>query len=121
MYEQAASTDGSTLSITVRDHGRGVPEASVGGLFPRYGGNGTAGSVGLGLWIVREPARAHGGDLTYAPADPGASFVITLPPRATARRTADRDMRDRAWNLVAPARSAAVKRSGCRRRGCRRR
>ncbi len=74
-----AEAGGSTVSIAVRDHGRGVPEASVGGLFTRYGGSGAANSAGLGLWIVRELARAHGGDLTYEPADPGARFVITLP------------------------------------------
>jgi signal transduction histidine kinase len=30
---------------------------------------------------VRELARAHGGELTYEPADPGARFVLTLPDR----------------------------------------
>ncbi|GAA3213321.1 sensor histidine kinase [Dactylosporangium siamense] len=73
-----ASVHASTLSIRVRDHGPGVPAAAVGALFSRYGGSG-GDSVGLGLWIVRELARAHGGDLTYEPADPGACFVITLP------------------------------------------
>jgi signal transduction histidine kinase len=81
----AAATDGSTLSIAVRDHGPGVPEASVGALFSRYSGNGGAHSAGLGLWIVRELARAHGGDLTYEPAEPGARFVITLPQPAAAQ------------------------------------
>ncbi|GGL14103.1 HAMP domain-containing histidine kinase [Planomonospora parontospora] len=33
----------------------------------------------LGLWITREPARAHGGDAFYAPADPGSRFTVTLP------------------------------------------
>lgn len=77
----AAAVDGPATAITVRDHGPGVPPAAVGALFTRYGGGG-AGSVGLGLWIVRELARAHGGDLTYEPADPGARFVITLPDRS---------------------------------------
>ena len=67
------------------DHGRGVPEASVGGLSTRVWRQRHRGSVGLGLWIVRELARAHGGDLTYAPDHPGASFVITLPRRAPAQ------------------------------------
>jgi signal transduction histidine kinase len=36
-------------------------------------------SVGLGLWIVRLLAQAHGGDAVHRPADPGSEFVITLP------------------------------------------
>ena len=36
-------------------------------------------SVGLGLWIVRLLAQAHGGDAAYRPAGPGSEFVITLP------------------------------------------
>ena len=36
-------------------------------------------SVGLGLWIVRQLARAHGGDAGYEEAGPGARIVVTLP------------------------------------------
>jgi signal transduction histidine kinase len=66
--------------ITVRDHGAGVPDSVVPHLFSRFGSTGdNPQSVGLGLWIVRELARAHGGDVHYEPADPGASFTVTLP------------------------------------------
>ncbi|MGI5240921.1 sensor histidine kinase [Dactylosporangium sp. CA-139066] len=74
----AATTSGATVDVTVRDHGDGVPADRRDQLFERYAGGG-ADSVGLGLWIARELARAHGGDARYEPADPGACFVVTLP------------------------------------------
>lgn len=69
--------DGS-VRIEVRDHGPGIPQPRRDRLFTRFGSTG-AGSVGLGLWIARELTRAHGGDLTYHAADPGACFRLTLP------------------------------------------
>lgn len=38
-------------------------------------------SVGLGLWIVRRLVSAHGGEVGYARADPGACFTVTPPLR----------------------------------------
>jgi nitrogen-specific signal transduction histidine kinase len=35
--------------------------------------------VGLGLALARELVQAHGGEVTWLPADPGAVFVLTLP------------------------------------------
>ncbi|GAA2385697.1 HAMP domain-containing sensor histidine kinase [Dactylosporangium salmoneum] len=77
----AASADGAAVDLSVRDHGTGVPDDKRAALFERYapGAGGTPGSVGLGLWIVRELARAHGGDARYEPAEPGARFVVRLP------------------------------------------
>ncbi|GGK83192.1 hypothetical protein Ppa06_42260 [Planomonospora parontospora subsp. parontospora] len=73
------ATDGM-VAIRVRDHGSGVPEVVRGVLFSRFSHTNTVpDSVGLGLWITRELARAHGGDVTYSPADPGARFTVTLP------------------------------------------
>lgn len=37
------------------------------------------GGIGLGLPIARSTARAHGGDVTLAPADPGLTATVTLP------------------------------------------
>ncbi|GAT64439.1 two-component system sensor histidine kinase [Planomonospora sphaerica] len=83
----AGRGDGELLAVHVRDHGPGIPEDRRSLLFSRFSGAGaTPGSVGLGLWITRELARAHGGDAFYAPADPGSRFTVTLPAagRATA-------------------------------------
>ncbi|MEV4709668.1 HAMP domain-containing sensor histidine kinase [Actinoplanes sp. NPDC049316] len=73
--------DGVTDRLEVRDHGPGVPEERRSRLFTRFAAGGAEG-VGLGLWIVRELARAHGGEARYEPADPGARMVITFPALA---------------------------------------
>jgi signal transduction histidine kinase len=79
----ATRVDGQVL-LAVRDHGGGVPEARRDGLFGRYSAVGPdRDSVGLGLWIVRELAEAHGGEVRYEPAAPGARFVVALPAPQT--------------------------------------
>lgn len=74
----SAAVRGARVRVCVRDHGDGVADPTT--LFTRFSGTQSdADSVGLGLWIVRELAQAHGGDAHYEPAAPGARFVITLP------------------------------------------
>ena len=73
--------DGS-VEIRVADHGAGVSETMRGRLFERFATGMEHGGTGLGLFIVRELARAHHGDATYAPPGrtyPLGSFLITLP------------------------------------------
>lgn len=75
-----ATTIGERVELTVRDHGAGVPGEQLPRLFTQFGtGQSDPGSMGLGLWIVRQLALAHGGDVRYEPANPGACFVLTLP------------------------------------------
>jgi signal transduction histidine kinase len=75
-----AEADGNSVRISVRDHGAGVPDLRRGALFDRFGPTSPdRASVGLGLWIVRELAGAHGGHVEYAPAMPGAVFTVVLP------------------------------------------
>ena len=69
--------------LEVRDHGPGVPAAQERSLFQRFA-TGTRSGTGLGLFIVRELARAHGGEARYENAHPGARFIVTLPAHATA-------------------------------------
>jgi signal transduction histidine kinase len=71
--------DAVTAVLSVRDHGRGVPADEVPQLFERFTADDDPSSVGLGLWIVRLLAEAHGGTVHYEPADPGARFVVRLP------------------------------------------
>ena len=62
-----------------------------GQLFEEFAGSEEAGSVGLGLAIVWQLVTAHGGTVTYEEADPGARFVVRLPPEPVVTATeADR-------------------------------
>ena len=72
--EAVAADD--AVRIIVRDSGAGVPEAVRPRLFERFV-TGRPGGSGLGLYIVRELARAQGGDASYNADD--NSFVVTLP------------------------------------------
>jgi PAS domain S-box-containing protein len=67
---------GDTVDVVVRDAGAGVSEDMRGRLFERFA-TGAAHGAGLGLYLVRELARAHGGEARYRAADGG--FVISLP------------------------------------------
>ncbi len=71
---------GATVEIVVADAGPGVAAEVRDRLFERFAtGSGRSGT-GLGLFIVRELARAHGGDAWYvASGADGAHFVLSLP------------------------------------------
>jgi PAS domain S-box-containing protein len=71
------ATGGTPVEITVHDSGNGVPDELQGRLFDRFATS-SSGGTGLGLFLVRELARAHGGDASYRPED--RAFVLTLPP-----------------------------------------
>ena len=75
----------STVDITVRDHGPGLPEAALQEVmqpFVRMDGSRhrNHGGVGLGLSIARDIARRHNGDLVLSNAnDGGLCAVLKLP------------------------------------------
>jgi signal transduction histidine kinase len=76
----SATADGDAVELRVRDHGVGVPDLEVDRLFDRFSSaDHSPQSVGLGLWIVRLLTEAHGGDVRYEDAAPGATFVVRLP------------------------------------------
>ena len=64
------------------DAGPGVPAELVPRLFERFAIGGPAGGTGLGLYLVREIARGHGGQAEYHPPRPGhpTAFEISLLP-----------------------------------------
>jgi PAS domain S-box-containing protein len=74
------------VAIVVRDAGSGIPEELRTKLFERFATSGEGGT-GLGLYIVRELARAQGGDASYRVED--QAFVITLPKHAPTEMRAD--------------------------------
>ena len=80
--------DGKGAAVVVSDHGIGIDEQDFPVLFTRFGrirrDPAAAGipGTGLGLYLARELARAHGGDVSVV-SRPGAGsvFTLTLPLR----------------------------------------
>lgn len=66
--------------LCVRDHGDGIPEATLPNLFERFyraDNAGSASGLGLGLYIARMLVEAHGGRI-WATSEPGAGSVFTI-------------------------------------------
>jgi two-component system OmpR family sensor kinase len=83
--EVTVTTTGEQVSISVRDHGRGIPPEARERLFERFwrreGGRerGKAGA-GLGLAIVHGVVHAHRGSIEVRDAEGGGSeFLVKLP------------------------------------------
>ena len=75
----AALTSATEVRISVADEGAGVPAEFVPHLFDRYSRSRTASAhgAGLGLSVVQDLVRAHGGEVSYDGAT--RAFVLTLP------------------------------------------
>jgi two-component system OmpR family sensor kinase len=87
--ELSVARNGEEVSVSVRDHGPGLPADAAESIFDRFwraeGGRerGKAGA-GLGLAIVRGVLDAHGGRITAQNAPGGgAEFVVELPATAS--------------------------------------
>jgi CHASE2 domain-containing sensor protein/two-component sensor histidine kinase len=68
-------------TLSIRDHGPGLSEEAKATMFERFArGGGREKGVGLGLLLVAEVTRSHGGAVDWE-SDPGrgAEFRITLP------------------------------------------
>lgn len=70
--------DGRTDRLEVRDHGPGIPDQLRTTLFSQFAVGGPEG-VGLGLWIVRQLAEAHGGHAVAEARNPGVAMVVDFP------------------------------------------
>ncbi|XXF77696.1 PAS domain-containing protein [Myxococcaceae bacterium GXIMD 01537] len=81
--ELTVAREGGDAFITVKDAGPGIAPDMQARIFERYqraSGEHVRGSLGLGLYISRQIARAHGGDLTVeSTPGKGARFVLRLP------------------------------------------
>ena len=87
--ELTAHVTPSSLVLSVRDHGPGLPNAVLGReqelfeMFTRGGAESAIAGVGLGLAICQAVVHAHHGTLTARNAPGGgAEFTVTLPRRA---------------------------------------
>jgi signal transduction histidine kinase len=79
--------EGSTAVVEVSDTGPGLPERARAHLFEAFQGSTRTGSVGLGLAIVAELVRAHGGEIRLVEGTIGATFRLTIPDRAVELNT----------------------------------
>jgi signal transduction histidine kinase len=79
---RAEASDGA-VTLTVTDHGGGVPREHrerIFGKFERLPSQTRVPGLGLGLWLVRQFVEAMGGHIEVRSAEgQGASFVVTLP------------------------------------------
>ena len=71
---EVGESDGRVV-VDVADDGPGLAD----GLDPFARGTSGAGSTGIGLWLARAIADAHGGSLDPVGAGPGARFRLVLP------------------------------------------
>ena len=75
--------DDGMAAISVIDQGVGISKEDQANLFTRFGRIPTSQHVqgtGLGLWLSREIARMHDGDLTVqSAAGTGSTFVLKVP------------------------------------------
>jgi signal transduction histidine kinase len=79
----AAAANGE-VRIAVRDAGPGIPRDHQSRIFEKFGRVDVPGAskpgTGLGLFIARSIAEAHGGSLDVSSgAEPGSTFTLTLP------------------------------------------
>ncbi|WP_201390196.1 PAS domain S-box protein [Ktedonobacter sp. SOSP1-85] len=79
------STSPEAATIRIRDHGQGIPQELRDKIFERFyrvsGANQKAiPGLGMGLYIVAEIVRHHGGDITVeSEVGKGSTFSVTLP------------------------------------------
>ncbi|MTH34101.1 two-component sensor histidine kinase [Paracoccus limosus] len=78
--ELAARAGDGRVTITVRDHGPGVPQAIAARIFdPFFTTKGIGAGLGLGLSITANILRDLGGQISLTDARPGACFRVSLP------------------------------------------
>jgi signal transduction histidine kinase len=81
--EVQARPENGRVRISVTDHGPGIPHEQQRLIFEKFGRADVSGSkpgTGLGLFIARSIAEAHGGTLDVrSRPDAGTTFTLTLP------------------------------------------
>ena len=79
----SAVRDAETAVLQVRDNGPGIAQDQLARIFERFERAAPArhyGGMGLGLYVARQIAEAHGGTITVANVpDGGACFTVRLP------------------------------------------
>lgn len=100
----ARASDADSITIEVRDTGRGIPAAELAYIFEPFHQGGqsstrSTGGVGLGLSIVKQLCQALGGSISVtSELRVGSSFRVEIPRRLS----------NGAGNVEAPPRSAGA-------------
>ena len=71
--------DGPNAVLTVKNGGAPIPPDLLDKLFDPYTRSRSSGGAGLGLYIVKQIARAHGGTVAVSSTTEGTTFTVTLP------------------------------------------
>jgi two-component system OmpR family sensor kinase len=72
--------DGEWAVLSVHDEGPGIPPSLLPTLFDRFARGSSSSGLGLGLYLARGIAEAHGGTLTVDLQSPsGTTFCLSLP------------------------------------------
>jgi two-component system sensor histidine kinase SenX3 len=80
-----ASSNGTAVELSVRDHGMGIPSRDLERIFERFyrvdrARSRETGGTGLGLSIVRHVATNHGGEVDVVSREgEGSTFTLRLP------------------------------------------
>ena len=86
----AARRDGGHVHLDIADTGPGLPEKARAHLFEPFTGGVRTGGAGLGLAIVNELVRAHGGHIELvASGSSGTHFRICIPDTGSALTACD--------------------------------
>jgi signal transduction histidine kinase len=85
LHLRPSGANGQGVELEVRDHGPGVPDDQLPQLAqpffrPDTARTRAAGGVGLGLYLCRLVAQAHGGTFAVRNARPGLAVTVMLPP-----------------------------------------
>ena len=105
--------DGGSGVIKVRDDGVGIAPEDLPRLFNRFERlhnreTSDVGGTGLGLYLSRELARQHGGDLSVeSKAHTGSTFTLRVPIATPRAEVGDSRREPAAQPAAEPARSAA--------------
>jgi signal transduction histidine kinase len=71
--------DGDNAVLAVKNGGTPIPPELQDKLFDPYTRSRSSGGAGLGLYIVKQIARAHGGAVAVSSTTEGTTFTVTLP------------------------------------------
>lgn len=78
-----AEREGTCVHVRVTDTGPGIPDNIRKALFKAFHSGSKHGGIGLGLAIVAELLKAHGGSIRLDDSKPGTCFCLQVPDRTS--------------------------------------